>query len=462
MRLLVHSYFPILTSHQAGGAQYAMREILAGLANHGMDITILCPETEHSELFTHERIETLPVLREQVRKPLNLHDRLQNLSHIAAAAENADVVWTLDALFPLQIDQPIVLTLQTIAYEDELDSLFGFNWDVAVAASPYLASIVESVAGPGFWSGDAPEIRVIQNGINADLFIPTDPAPLQHKLGLPPGKYILFPHRPEPAKGFDAALAALKRLVQTDPGYKLLIPTQPSSVKYCLDKERRYYNRLLRKVEQLGLSSAVIFHPWIALEDLPAYYSLGQCCLVLSMLPEGFGFTPVQSVSCGTPVVSTKAGSLREKFPPDHGVTYVEVGDVSQIVSGVLADRQRLALHRGQEYVRVHYSIERCVKQYIDCFTDARKKRGRYLPGCKPEVLHLSPWCYFVGPRTVWHDLHMKPLELTHEEAALLHRIGTGLPLTNSESLTTPMARLLARGLIVGGPKGTSGRISAQ
>lgn len=453
MRLLAHSYFPILGSHQAGGAQFAMREVLAGLASAGVDITVVCPEADDSTLLGCNGIQVLPVLKEKSRKALKLHERAQNLRHISAAVERADVIWTLDASFPLRVQQPIVLTLQTIAYEEELNSFWEFNWDVLVAASHYLGSVIDAVAGPSFWAGTPPAVRVILNGIDTDRFALTNSAPLLRKLGLSAGKYILFPHRPEPSKGFDTALRAIRELVSAGYDYKLLIPTNPSSIKSCLDKERKYYRRLFHEVERLGLSSSVIFHPWLPSEDLPAYYSLGEACLVLSALPEGFGFTPVQSVSCGTPVISTKAGSLRERFPPDYGVTYVEVGSVDQVVSAILDIPKHSAISRGQEYVRANYSLERCVREYLDCFEKAAKNTARYAP-TRAETLKLSPWCYFIDKNTIWHDLEMKRIGLTRREVFTVRKITEGVYPTDLSPHKSETDSLLKRGILAVSPAG--------
>jgi glycosyltransferase involved in cell wall biosynthesis len=425
-----------------------MRQTLVGLANEGVDITVICPETDNSDIINFGGIKVLPVLKEKSRTSLKLHERIQNLHHLAAAVENADIIWTLDTLFPLRVEQPIVLTLQTIAYEEELNSLCDFNWDVLVAASHYLGSVVEAVAGPAFWTGTPPVIRVILNGIDTDSFVPTDPASLIERMSLPASKFLLFPHRPEAAKGFDIALLALQQLASAGFDYKLLIPTNPSSVRACLDKERRYYRRLYQKIEKLGLESSVIFHPWISLKDLPAYYSLGESCLMLSALPEGFGFTTIQSVSCGTPVVSTKAGSLRERLPPSYGVTYVEFGAVDSVVSAILDPPKRSEILRGQEYVRATYALDRYVREYLDCFEKASKNISRYT-GVRSEILSLSPWCYVIDLSTIWHDLEMRRIELTRKEVNIIRQILEGADSFDFSQYANEIEKLLRRGVLV-------------
>ena len=451
MKLLVHSYFPVLRGHQAGGAQYAMHEILLGLAENGFEITLICPEADCSQLISHANIHTHAVLKEKVTTTLTLQERTHNLRCITECLGEADVVWTLDAGFPLSIRQPIVLSLQTIAYEDELNSLLGFNWDTVVVPSTYLKSVIAAVANPAYWPAEALSIRVIQNGIDTSSFIATDSSHLRKKLALQPGRYLLFPHRPEPAKGFRVALAALQQLVARDPSYKLLIPTNPDSVKYCLAKERTYYRRLASQVQRLRLEESVVFHPWIEMEELPAYYSMGEWCLVLSELPEGFGFTAVQAISCGTAVISTRAGALRERFPPHHGVTYVDPGAVEQIAAQILTGPTQSDVKLGRLYVEQNYSIDRCVREYADCFLSVSKatKHGvSALP--MTSDLRLSPWCYMIDQNTIWHDLYARRVHLTQKQAMLLESIiaeRNGCSLSASDSAS--VEHLITLGVLV-------------
>jgi len=447
LRILVYSYFPVLKDHQAGGAQFAMRQTIEGLAKEGLHITVICPEADGLEILAGERIRVLPILKEATGKTLMLHERARNLHHIAEAAQNVDVIWTLDSLFPLKVKQPIVLMLQTIAYEDELNSFWDFNWDVIVLASDYLAATAKTVAGAAFWKGTAPLMRTILNGIDTNFFAPANTSPLLEKLNLPPAKYILFPHRPEPEKGFDTALLVLKRLIDAGFDYKLLVPTNPHSIKSCLDKERRFYRRLFRTVQQSGLDSAVIFHPWITLDELPAYFSLGETCLMLSSLPEGFGFTPIQSISCETPVISTKSGALRGQFPPGHGVTYVETGEVEPIVSAILKPAPKSHARRGREYVKLKYSFDRYLKEYLDCFKNARKKTGRYEPNGIKKLL-FAPWCYFINEQTVWHDLEMKRVVLTQAEKLIIKQITEQKDSFDSRKHKNEIEKLLRRGIL--------------
>src|SRR5262249_52906638 len=146
------------------------------------------------------------------------------------------------------------------------------------------------------WDGKPPPIYSVPCGIETDIFSPTSTDHLSSKLSLGRSElYLLFPHRPDPNKGFETALKTLKQLYQIGKDYKLLIPVSPTASSDPNDS--KYYAALRSQAEQLGVGQSVIFHEWIHQNDLPAYFSLGNWCLVLSEVPEGFGLTPAQSVS---------------------------------------------------------------------------------------------------------------------------------------------------------------------
>lgn len=68
---------------------------------------------------------------------------------------------------------------------------------------------------------------------------------------------------------------------------------------------------LKKEIQNLGVSSLVVFTDFIEESDLPAVYS-GAKVFVYPSLCEGFGLPPLEAQSCGVPVVSSNATSLPE------------------------------------------------------------------------------------------------------------------------------------------------------
>lgn len=148
----------------------------------------------------------------------------------------------------------------------------------------------------------APEesIAVIPCGVNLELFRPSDKETAKRKLGLDEeDRTILFVGRIDPLKGIDKLLAALARMDGRDRLRLLIIGGDESS-----QHEIKKLNEMARaldvqdRVASLGL---------IRQTELPVYYNAADLCVVPSYY-ESFGLVALESLACGTPVVTTRVG----------------------------------------------------------------------------------------------------------------------------------------------------------
>jgi D-inositol-3-phosphate glycosyltransferase len=77
--------------------------------------------------------------------------------------------------------------------------------------------------------------------------------------------------------------------------------------------------RKLRKLSQeLGVRNQVTFVGRVEQEELPRYYSAADF-LVIPSRYESFGLVALESLACGTPVVSTRVGAMEKII--QEGVT---------------------------------------------------------------------------------------------------------------------------------------------
>src|SRR5207237_9859661 len=83
-------------------------------------------------------------------------------------------------------------------------------------------------------------------------------------------------------------------------------------------------------VARSGLSGRVIFTGFVPDDDLVYLYNRAET-LVQPSLMEGFGLPPVEAMACGTPVLSSTAGSLPEVVG-DAGL-YFDPNDVAAIAA---------------------------------------------------------------------------------------------------------------------------------
>ncbi len=148
----------------------------------------------------------------------------------------------------------------------------------------------------------APEksIVVIPCGVNLELFRPSDKEAAKRKLGLDgEDRAILFVGRIDPLKGIDKLLAALARMDGRDRLRLLIVGGDENS--------HHEIERLKEMARALGVQDQIAFLGLIKQTELPVYYNAADLCVVPSYY-ESFGLVALESLACGTPIVTTRVG----------------------------------------------------------------------------------------------------------------------------------------------------------
>jgi D-inositol-3-phosphate glycosyltransferase len=145
-------------------------------------------------------------------------------------------------------------------------------------------------------------VGVVQCGVNMELFKPVNKAEARQKLGLGNEKVILFVGRIDPLKGIDNLIKTLP-LLKNQGNFKLVVVGGD-------DNSRAELEGLNKLAASLNISESVDFRGLIKQEQLPYYYSAADVCVVPSYY-ESFGLVPLEALACGTPVVSTDVGDLK-------------------------------------------------------------------------------------------------------------------------------------------------------
>ena len=145
---------------------------------------------------------------------------------------------------------------------------------------------------------EAGKISVVPCGIDIGLFRPVAQAAARQTLGLAAGvKIALFVGRIEPLKGLGRLVRALSLLPHD---LRLLIIGGDA----C---GRAEVEGLISHAEGLGVAERIEFLGAVSQERLPLYYSAADATVVASYY-ESFCLVILESLACGTPVVSTKVG----------------------------------------------------------------------------------------------------------------------------------------------------------
>jgi glycosyltransferase involved in cell wall biosynthesis len=163
-------------------------------------------------------------------------------------------------------------------------------------------------------------------GVDTRVFTPPSGSKLARKqeLRLPSdGTLIFFSSRIAPEKDSETLLGAVRRLL--DAGHNIWLLHRSGG-----------FRQFLKDAEQYGILHRVIatdaVHPH---RELPLDYQACDICVQASR-QEGLGFSPLEALACGTPVIATRIGGLKETIiDGETGWTY-PVGDDVQLAARIL------------------------------------------------------------------------------------------------------------------------------
>ena len=176
-----------------------------------------------------------------------------------------------------------------------------------VVLSSYLASTVRGHGTP------RPVAIVPVYGVDLRVFTPAfEPrAAVRRRLGLPVDPaLVFFSSRIAPEKDPDTLLAAVAAL-RRDGRDVRIVHRSGGHAEFC------------RRASEHGLLGAVIDGPALRPgAELAAYYQASDLCVQASR-EEGLGFSPLEALACGIPVVAAAVGGLQNTIVEGHtGWTY--------------------------------------------------------------------------------------------------------------------------------------------
>lgn len=148
---------------------------------------------------------------------------------------------------------------------------------------------------------ESSRVRIVYDGIDADLFQPGDRAAARTRLGLSAGEtLVLFIGNLVPVKGLDTLLRACAILEQG--GRRL---------RFCLIGAGPMRTRLEQDAAALGLSRCFEFLGPRPHDQLPDWYRATDL-FVLPSHSEGVPVVLLEAAACGTPFVASRVGGIPE------------------------------------------------------------------------------------------------------------------------------------------------------
>lgn len=147
-------------------------------------------------------------------------------------------------------------------------------------------------------------IDVIYPGVSYNSIDRADPEKTQayrSRLGLE-NDFVLFVGTLEPRKNIALLLDAWSILASRHRRHPTLV---------IVGGKGWFYEALDARVRALGLSDSVRFEGYVPDDELASWYAAASL-FVFPSLYEGFGFTPLEAMACGVPVVTSNRSSLPE------------------------------------------------------------------------------------------------------------------------------------------------------
>ena len=99
--------------------------------------------------------------------------------------------------------------------------------------------------------------------------------------------------------------------------------------------------KIFQLIKDLKLEDKVIFLGYVEDKDLPYFYSGALLTFYLSSY-EGFGFPPLESLACGTPVIAGDNSSMKETLPKKFLVNEKDEEEVYKKVIKILEKKLKI------------------------------------------------------------------------------------------------------------------------
>jgi glycosyltransferase involved in cell wall biosynthesis len=192
--------------------------------------------------------------------------------------------------------------------------------------------------------------------------------------GDPGQAVLLFLSRLHPKKRPELLIEAAGQLRDEGVALKLLVVGSG---------EPGYERGLRRLVGRLGLDGQVEFLGFVSGRNKVSLYQSADL-LVLPTSQENWGFVLIESLACGTPVVTTRGVDIWPELQSSGGAMIVDPtpSAIAAAVAGLIQDeeRRRAMQRRGRAWVLKELNVDRVVARYEELYDGLSRSSGRRSP----------------------------------------------------------------------------------
>jgi glycosyltransferase involved in cell wall biosynthesis len=201
------------------------------------------------------------------------------------------------------------------------------------------------------------QVRVVPNGIDTDVFRKVDEVKKE------PNSVLMVGNTEDRKKGVVYLIKAIQ-LLKDDLDVRLSI----------VDRQGDFTKYAPRLVVEHGVQDRVTFTGRLGVDELVNRYSASEVAVTASLY-EGFGLPCAEAMSCGTPVVATKAGALPQIVGDDGAGILVPPADppaLARAIRRLLSDgslRQSMGI-AARKRIEESFSWEIAAKKTLAVYEE--------------------------------------------------------------------------------------------
>lgn len=241
----------------------------------------------------------------------------------------------LDKVVPRSVNRALHVLADSQATKDDLMALYGTAKDKITV----LLSAVDS------------HFHRVNDEIHLNA--------VREKYSLQGKDYILSVGTVQPRKNYSRVIRVLAQLRSMGHDIHYVI----AGGKGWLEDE------MYRTIAEAGLENFVHILGFVDDADLPALYSMAHCTIMVSLY-EGFGLPILESMACGTPVITSNVSSLPEVAgDASMLINPKSVNEIYQTIDKMLKDHsytQELII-KGYEQVK-HFTWEKSARHLLEIY----------------------------------------------------------------------------------------------
>jgi glycosyltransferase involved in cell wall biosynthesis len=363
------------------GVEYYLLGLLNGLlhidARNNYHVYTNQPDLVKKHVTQSKNLSVIEVrhLRTRAARILWEHARLPHV----AVRQGLDVLHCPTYICPIRTTSvPYVVTIHdTIAIDHpewckRTNALyFNLFMKAAAANASRIISVSKSTADDLRRNFRVPcsKVRVIYSGIDSIFKANGDScreSEVRVRYSLPE-RYVLYVGNLEPKKNIRTLAWVQKKLREKGLPHKLVIAGRRSW------RTKVELGEIAKEVK----AGNTVLTGYVDRNDLPFVYRMADVFVFLSLY-EGFGFSPLEAMACGTPVVSSRRGALHETTRDaalavePYGIQEITQAVVSMVTDSCLRERHiRMGLRQVNSF-----NWERTARETLRVYEEVSSANG--------------------------------------------------------------------------------------